>query len=93
VETGGFPTAGLQPIAINAMQRTNDRALESILAGDLRAAARGHAANIRILEGWARALDGSGAGLPADVVADLEARVAAMLADMRKAEVSLIPSA
>jgi hypothetical protein len=89
----GIPTAGLKPIAVQALQRTNDRALNAILAGDLQAAARIHAANIRIVEGWTRALRGSGADLPPDLFADLNARIAAILEDLRKAQVSLIPSA
>lgn len=92
-EADGVATAGLKPISIQAVQRTNNRALDSILAGNLDRAARTHAANIRIVEGFVRALAGSGKDLPVALFDDLNARAAAILEDLAKAEVSLIPSA
>lgn len=86
-------TAGLKPISVQAVQRTNNRALASILDGNLDAAARTHAANIRIMEGFVRALEGSGKSLPAELFDDLAARAAAIIGDLRTAQSSPIPSA
>lgn len=89
----GIATAGLKPISVQAVQRTNDRALISILSGKLDAASRSHAANIRIMEAFTRALAGSAKRLPADLIEDLNARAAAIIADMTKAQANPIPSA
>ena len=85
-------TAGLKPISVNAVQRANDRALASILSGNLGGAARSHAANIRIMGGFTRALAGSGKSLPPELFDDLNARAVAIITDMTKAESSQIPS-
>ncbi len=91
-EANGIATAGLKPISIHAVKGTNDRALDSILAGGLRKAASSHAANIRIMGGFTRALAGSGKKLPVELFDDLNARAAAIIADMRTAEANQIPS-
>lgn len=92
VNANDIKTAGLKPISINAVQRANDRGLASILSGNLRSAARSHAANIRIMGGFTRALAGSGKSLPSELFNDLNARAAAIIADMTKAESNQIPS-
>lgn len=89
----GVATAGLKPISMQAVQRANNRALASILDGNLRGASRTHAANIRVMEGFVRALNGSGKSLPADLFMDLQARAAAIIGDLEVAEASQIPSA
>jgi len=89
----GVATAGLKPISIQAVQRTNDRALAAILDGNLDRAAKSHAANIKIVEGFVHALEGSGKDLPAALYEDLNARAAAILRDLAKANASPIPSA
>lgn len=92
-DADGIATAGLKPISVHAVQGTNDRALSSILDGNLKGAARTHAANIRIMEGFTRALAGSGKKLPSALIDDLNARAAAIIADMTKAQANPIPSA
>ncbi|MDT8439558.1 MAG: hypothetical protein RQ729_11180 [Wenzhouxiangellaceae bacterium] len=86
-------TAGLEPIAVQAVQRTNNRALDAILAGKLDRASRIHATNIRIVEGWVRALAGSGKSLPPELFDDLNARAEAILRDLVTARDNPIPSA
>jgi len=88
----GISTKGLKPISVQAVQRTNNRSLNSILDGNLGGAAKSHAANIKIMEGFTRALAGSGKDLPAALIDDLNARAAAIIADMTKAEANPIPS-
>ncbi len=91
-EADGIATKGLKPISVQAVQRTNNRSLDSILAGNLSGATKSHAANIRIMEGFTRALAGSGKELPAELVEDLNARAAAIIADMTTAQANPIPS-
>lgn len=88
----GIATAGLEPIEVQAVQRTNNRALSSILQGNLSGASRSHAANIKIMQGFTRALAGSGKKLPAWLFDDLNARASAIIADLTTAQSSLIPS-
>lgn len=92
-QADGIATAGLEPISVQAVQRTNNRALDAILAGNLDRASRVHATNIRIVEGWVRALTGSGKNLPPELFDDLNARAAAILRDLVTARDNPIPSA
>jgi len=90
--TDGIATKGLKPISVQAVQRTNNRALDSILASKLSGASRSHAANIRIMGGFTRALAGSGKNLPTALFEDLNTRAAAIIADMTTAQANPIPS-
>jgi hypothetical protein len=91
-EANGISTKGLKPISVQAVQRTNNRSLNSILGGNLSGATKSHAANIKIMEGFTRALAGSGKDLPVALFDDLNARAAAIIADMTTAQANPIPS-
>jgi hypothetical protein len=91
-ETKGIATKGLKPISVNAVQRANDRALALILDGNLGGAAKQHASSIKIMEGFTKALEGSGKSLPADLFDDLNARAAAIIQDLTVATANPIPS-
>lgn len=87
----GVRTGGTLPIAQRAVKSTNDRALQNILAGNLAGASRNHAANIRIMQGFLRALDG--ARPPASFADDWRARANAIINDMTLAQASNVASA
>jgi hypothetical protein len=91
-EADGISTKGLKPIAVQAVQRKNIQALDSIMSNNLSSATKSHAASIKIMLGFTRALAGSGKNLPAALFADLNARAEAIIADMTKAEANPIPS-
>ena len=91
-ETKGIATKGLKPISVNAVQRANDRALTLILDGNLGGAAKRHASSIKIMQGFTKALEGSGKSLPADLFNDLNARAAAIIDDLTIATANPIPS-
>lgn len=89
---GGVRTGGLLPISMYPAQKANDRALASILAGDLDQASNGLRAEIHLLEAFLRALDGAASRLPADLVADWRARGEAILGDLALAAASDVTS-
>lgn len=89
----GVTGGGIKPIAVHPIQASNLRALDAILAGDLKRASGVHSTSIHLVEAFVRALDGGGKNLPPALFADLHARAAAMLADLAKAEACMVASA
>ncbi len=91
--TQGIATSGLLPISVHPILATNDRALQRILAGDLAGASHAHAANIKITQGFLRALASASRRLPAAEAADWKARGEAIVRDLTAAEASQVASA
>jgi hypothetical protein len=90
----GISTGGLLPIAMHPAELLNQRALDSILAGNPSGATRAHEANIHIMrEAFLRALSGAESKLPPDLASGWRARGEAIVEDLTTAAVSDVPSA
>ncbi len=90
----GISTGGLLPLMMHPVRMTNDGALESVLAADRGGALRSHETNIRIMEGFMRALEGTsgdGAKIPEPFLGEFRARGGAILGDLGVAVATSAP--
>ena len=85
----GVKTGGALPIITNDVQRAHDRALASILSGNLGGASRTLAAEIQSMAAFLKTI---GAGLPAALAGDWTARANAIVRDLTAAQASTVAS-
>jgi hypothetical protein len=84
----GVATSGLLPINVHPVTMMNDNALAAILTGNLGSSSQKDASSIKLMEAIARAA----AKVPAPYAADWTARANAILADLAKAQASMVTS-
>ena len=84
-------TGGLLPLLMRPVRMTNDGALAALLSADPAGAARSHTTNIRIMEGFLHALEGTsgdGTRIPEPFATDWRIRAGAILTDLTAAAAS-----
>jgi hypothetical protein len=87
-DAAGIRSKGVQPVMLHPVTMMTTKALEQILAGDLGSASKSLSSATKVMEAVVRMVAGS--SLPEPYGVDWNARAAAILADMTKAQSSMI---